>query len=422
MTIEKMNTDVMKGIYDKFNLFRNQHNFSDPIYYQLPRVMILGVGSVGSHIAENLSRLGIYDIKMIDGDILNPHNTISSTYHIAELYEKYWTEENLNRIISAYNRGTSVFRSIPYKVEVLAKRLKQINPMLAIITVTRFIEDLNIDQFNKETALKVKNGEIHPADLLKYNHPIDEIQTNLQSLVSTITKMNDIKWVLPDLFEERVEDDNLYALPQLSRYRMGSQYDKDDKFMQVDVSKFTDKYNHLFADHQDIVFLCADSFEARFNTLTQLRFFYLNHFNPTMERAGTMDRVKTTLPVIDTRVGNSIEGEVIVFDLLNDKDFKKWLSRIIDSDKTTPAKVYDFKNNVKKVNTIPFVNGGENLCGNTMSVMSAMMASTLAVNLFGLIYKNSEIPLLDKVHRYHTFKLGINSNEYSRFYINGNNI
>ena len=75
------------------------------------RVLVLGVGGVGRYAAEQLCRMGIGHLTLIDGDKVDP--------------------TNLNRQIAALN--STVARC---KAEVLAERFKYINPELEIVTLS----------------------------------------------------------------------------------------------------------------------------------------------------------------------------------------------------------------------------------------------------------------------------------------------
>ena len=79
------------------------------------RVLVLGVGGVGGYAAEQLCRMGIGHLTLIDGDKVDP--------------------TNLNRQIAALN--STVARC---KAEVLAERFKDINPELDCCAEARFIK------------------------------------------------------------------------------------------------------------------------------------------------------------------------------------------------------------------------------------------------------------------------------------------
>lgn len=86
------------------------------------RVAVFGIGGVGGHAAEALARSGIGEIDLIDSD------TVS--------------ESNINRqLIAAYS---TIGR---YKVDVMAERIRDINPRIVVHTCRGFFLPENADQF-----------------------------------------------------------------------------------------------------------------------------------------------------------------------------------------------------------------------------------------------------------------------------------
>lgn len=85
-------------------------------------VAIVGIGGVGAFAAEYLCRAGIGHLSLMDGD------TVS--------------ESNLNRQLPALRstQGKS-------KVEVMAKRLLDINPKLDMHPIHRFLEEKDVESF-----------------------------------------------------------------------------------------------------------------------------------------------------------------------------------------------------------------------------------------------------------------------------------
>ena len=84
------------------------------------KVLVIGVGGVGSYTVESLVRSGISNITIIDNDIIDI--------------------TNLNRqlMTTLDNIGLS-------KVEVLEKRIKSINPDCNVTALNIFVDDSNID-------------------------------------------------------------------------------------------------------------------------------------------------------------------------------------------------------------------------------------------------------------------------------------
>lgn len=96
---------------DKLNLINNKN------------IIIFGVGGVGGYVAEALARSGIENLTIVDGDIID--------------------ESNLNRQIIAL-RSTIGMK----KVDVLSKRLLDINPSMKIKTVCELVEPGDIEKYN----------------------------------------------------------------------------------------------------------------------------------------------------------------------------------------------------------------------------------------------------------------------------------
>jgi tRNA A37 threonylcarbamoyladenosine dehydratase len=78
-------------------------------------VMIVGLGGVGSFAAEFIARSGLGKMTIIDGDTVDP------------------TNRNRQLVALSTNHGA-------YKAEIMAERLKAINPELEIVAVKEFIQ------------------------------------------------------------------------------------------------------------------------------------------------------------------------------------------------------------------------------------------------------------------------------------------
>lgn len=90
---------------------------------QSSRVLIFGVGGVGSYIAESLARAGVGHICIVDPDEI--------------------AESNLNRQIEALH--STLGRS---KAEVMAERMKDINPDMTVETKKLFYLPENADEID----------------------------------------------------------------------------------------------------------------------------------------------------------------------------------------------------------------------------------------------------------------------------------
>lgn len=80
------------------------------------RVLVVGVGGVGAYAAESIVRAGVGHIVIVDADDVS--------------------ETNINRQLIALH--STIGRS---KVEVLAERLKDINPMLDVVPLKEYLRD-----------------------------------------------------------------------------------------------------------------------------------------------------------------------------------------------------------------------------------------------------------------------------------------
>lgn len=87
-------------------------------------VLVAGLGGVGSYVAEQLVRAGIGKLTIIDGDVVHPSNR--------------------NRQLPAL-KSTEGLR----KCDVMAARLKDINPALHLLVLDEFIKDERIPEIMK---------------------------------------------------------------------------------------------------------------------------------------------------------------------------------------------------------------------------------------------------------------------------------
>lgn len=88
-------------------------------------VMVVGLGGVGSFAAEFIVRSGVGKMTIIDGDVVDP------------------TNRNRQLPALATNHGE-------YKADIMAERLKAINPQLELIIVKEFINPEMVDQLLTE--------------------------------------------------------------------------------------------------------------------------------------------------------------------------------------------------------------------------------------------------------------------------------
>jgi tRNA A37 threonylcarbamoyladenosine dehydratase len=117
-------TELLIGS-EKLNILRNAH------------VLVVGVGGVGAYAAEMIVRAGIGELTIADADKVS--------------------ESNINRQLIALHstRGRE-------KCDVLAERLKDINPELKLSCINHFIKDSETDQL---------------LDSAKFDYVVDAIDT-----------------------------------------------------------------------------------------------------------------------------------------------------------------------------------------------------------------------------------------------------
>ena len=84
------------------------------------KILVIGVGGVGSYTVESLVRSGVLNITIIDNDVIDI--------------------TNLNRQLMTTIDNIGLF-----KVEVLKKRIKSINPDCNVVAINTFVDDSNID-------------------------------------------------------------------------------------------------------------------------------------------------------------------------------------------------------------------------------------------------------------------------------------
>ena len=101
-------TELLLG-QEKLNLLRNAN------------VLVVGVGGVGAYAAEMIVRAGVGRMTIADADRVS--------------------ESNINRQLVALH--STIGRE---KCDILAERLKDINPSLKLTTVNRFIKDSETDE------------------------------------------------------------------------------------------------------------------------------------------------------------------------------------------------------------------------------------------------------------------------------------
>lgn len=140
------------------------------------KVLILGLGGVGSYCVEALVRSGIQDITIVDNDIID----IS----------------NLNRQLM-----TNIYNIGMFKTDEIEKRILSINPNCSITKITKYIDLNNIDELFNKTYDYV----VDACDSLKVKFELIKIckknDIKLISCMGTGNKMNPSKLKIMDIRE-----------------------------------------------------------------------------------------------------------------------------------------------------------------------------------------------------------------------------
>lgn len=109
----------MKNTQHKFSRFEKVVGSDNLELLQNKSVLILGIGGVGGYVAEALARSNIGTLILVDFDIVD--------------------ETNINRQIIALKSTIG-----KKKVDVLEKRIKDINEECKVIKIDKFIDDKNL--------------------------------------------------------------------------------------------------------------------------------------------------------------------------------------------------------------------------------------------------------------------------------------
>ena len=89
-------------------------------------VLVVGLGGVGAYVAEQLARAGIGRLTIVDSDTINITNK----------------NRQLLALDSTLNRP---------KVEVMAERIRDINPDIEVIALNQYLKDQSIIDLMKQT-------------------------------------------------------------------------------------------------------------------------------------------------------------------------------------------------------------------------------------------------------------------------------
>jgi tRNA A37 threonylcarbamoyladenosine dehydratase len=135
-------TSLEQGLFNRSSLLLGD-SVMDAI--QRYRVIIFGVGGVGSWCAESLIRSGIRHLTIVDNDVVSP--------------------SNVNRQLMATSKTIG-----EVKVDVLKNRLIEINPNADVVALQKIYSSETSDDFNLDTydyIIDAIDSLSHKADLIK---------------------------------------------------------------------------------------------------------------------------------------------------------------------------------------------------------------------------------------------------------------
>lgn len=138
------------------------------------RVLLFGVGGVGSFAAEALARAGVGEITLVDGDTVAP--------------------SNLNRQLVALR--STIGRS---KAEVMAERIRDINPACRVTPLNLFYGKDNPDAFDFSACDYVIDAIDSVTSKLLLAEKCQLAGTPLISSMGTGNKLDPTKFVVTDI-------------------------------------------------------------------------------------------------------------------------------------------------------------------------------------------------------------------------------
>ena len=123
----------------------------------------------------------------------------------------------------------------------------------------------------------------------------------------------------------------------------------------------------------DFMVLTTDTLQSRAKCVWALRTMLIKEYQH-----------EGVFPVIDTRSLNTTQGEILVFDLMNDQDVKDWFDYSLpkkaryESFEALEEVLNDSLDNVEELG---FIDTEANLCGDKMSILISNTISVYATNL-----------------------------------------
>lgn len=93
----------VSAIADSAVSYGRQTDILDPFDAQATHVTICGLGTVGSHAAVELARMGVGSLHLIDGDVVESHNLPSQAFEVTDLGRPK-TEALIDRVNAVSDR------------------------------------------------------------------------------------------------------------------------------------------------------------------------------------------------------------------------------------------------------------------------------------------------------------------------------
>ncbi|MFA9397776.1 MAG: ThiF family adenylyltransferase [Clostridiaceae bacterium] len=142
-------------------------------------VVVFGIGGVGSFTTEALARAGIGTIKIIDSDVID----IS----------------NINRQIIATTKDIG-----KDKIEVMKRRIEDINPFCNVIAEKIFVDEKNVDDILDESFSYVVDAIDSVSSKIAIINWCDKNNVNIISSMGTGNKLDPTKFKISDIYKTKV--------------------------------------------------------------------------------------------------------------------------------------------------------------------------------------------------------------------------
>ena len=128
----------------------------------------------------------------------------------------------------------------------------------------------------------------------------------------------------------------------------------------------------------DFMVLTTDTLQSRAKCVWALR---------TMFKNGVFEH-EGVFPIIDTRSLNTTQGEILVFDLMNDQDVHDWFNYSLPLKARMPFEELEeiLDDSIDNVDKLGFIDTEANLCGDKMSILISNTISVYATNLIVNIF------------------------------------